>query len=477
VIYTSGSTGRPKGVEIEHRSLVNFLCSMRDEIGVAAGDTLLAVTTLSFDIAGLELWLPLIAGATVVIASRTEAADAVALMARLRQSRPTLMQGTPATWQMLFDAGWDGDRRLTALCGGEGLPYALGRRLAEGTKQAWNLYGPTETTVWSSVCDVTRFFARRQSTASFESDAVVPIGYPIANTTLHILDGAHQVVPSGVPGELYIGGTGVARGYHGRPDATAERFLPDPFDTRESARLYRTGDRASRRDDGAIEHLGRLDDQVKLRGFRIETAEIEAALLRHPAVAQAAVVLQPPPFGPRLLAAVVPRIHGEGADADAQLVADLRAALRTALPEYMVPAAFAVLPELPRTPNGKTDRRALRDAGAIGARERTGRSPSTPTERLLCEVWAELLRVDAVTVDSNFFDLGGHSLRAARLSFRLAQERGVRLTLADIFQHPTVEALARLVDERGAAEPEAGVAAPAIPTAPMTAEELEMLNE
>ncbi|HEX7241915.1 MAG TPA: amino acid adenylation domain-containing protein, partial [Longimicrobiaceae bacterium] len=291
VIYTSGSTGAPKGVAVPHRAVVNFLESMRAAPGLAAGDTLLAVTTLAFDISALELLLPLTVGARVAVADRATASDGARLRDAVAASGATAMQATPATWRMLLEAGWEGSPGLKVLCGGEALPRELADRLLPRCGELWNLYGPTETTIWSAAVRVE------------PGEGVVPIGRPIANTRVYLLDGGVEPVPAGLPGELYVGGEGVARGYPGRPGLTAERFVPDAFGGEPGARLYRTGDRARWRPDGTLEYLGRTDHQVKLRGFRIELGEVEAALLRCAEVRQAVAVALPGPAGdPRLVA-------------------------------------------------------------------------------------------------------------------------------------------------------------------------------
>jgi len=294
VIYTSGSTGRPKGVGIPHRALGNFLLAMKERPGIDAGDSLLAVTTLSFDIAMLELLLPLVEGARVIVAPREVAADGARLADLLATSGATMMQATPSTWRILLDAGWPGDQGLRVLAGGEALPDQLARQLLAKSATLWNMYGPTETTIWSAAAQV--------------GDGPISLGEPIANTELHILDDARQLVPPGVPGELCIGGDGLARGYLGRPEQTAERFVISPFGPGPEDRLYRTGDLVRRRNDGSIEFLGRLDQQVKLRGFRIELGEIEAELARQAAVKNTVVtVREDVPGDQRLVAYVVPR--------------------------------------------------------------------------------------------------------------------------------------------------------------------------
>jgi amino acid adenylation domain-containing protein len=438
ILYTSGSTGRPKGVQIAHGALVNFLESMRERPGLGAADRLLAVTSLSFDIAGLELYLPLLAGAEVEIAGRALAADGPRLLARLAAA--TVLQATPSTWRLLLDAGWRSGEPtgagLKALCGGEALPPKLAAEIAARAGSLWNLYGPTETTIWSAVRLVGR--------AAGEGAAAVPIGRPIANTSIYTVDPALRPTPVGVPGELLIGGAGLARGYRGRPDLTAERFIPDPFAAARGeagARLYRTGDLARWRTDGELEFLGRIDHQVKVRGYRIELGEIEAALERHPAVrAAVALVREDAPGDQRLTAYVV-------SDEEA-IAGELRRHLRARLPEYMVPAAFVVLPELPLLPNGKVDRKGL-PAPQAGRPDLAApfSAPKSRLEGVISESWRAVLGVERVGVHDNFFDLGGHSLLMAQVHQRLRESLpdglGARLEMVELFQYPTVSALAR----------------------------------
>ncbi|HEX8202153.1 MAG TPA: amino acid adenylation domain-containing protein, partial [Isosphaeraceae bacterium] len=430
VIYTSGSTGTPKGVEVPHAALGNFLQAMRTLLGVTARDALLAVTTLSFDIAGLELFLPLIVGARVELVPREVAADGARLAARVDEPGVTFLQATPATWRLLLEGGWAGKPALTMLCGGEALPRALADRLLDKGAALWNLYGPTETTIWSSAARVE------------PGEGAVPIGRPIANTQLYVLDARLRPVPVGVTGELYIGGAGVARGYLRRPALTAERFVPDPFGKAAGARLYRTGDLARWRPDGSLDCLGRIDHQVKIRGFRVELGEIEAALLRHPAVRAAVVVAREDASGEQALVAYT--VADPGAEIAA---ADLRRGLHEALPEYMVPSAFVALEALPLTPNGKVDRGALPPPGAARVEaEGPYVPPRGPIEEALAGIWGELLGRDRIGVHENFFDLGGHSLTATQLLARLRDTFAVEPSLRDFLEGPTVAGLARLVE-------------------------------
>jgi amino acid adenylation domain-containing protein len=429
VLYTSGSTGKPKGVQIEHRNLVNFLNSMRKEPGLTAEDTLLAVTTLSFDIAGLELYLPLITGAKLVLASREDSADGSNLLALLNQSSATVLQATPATWRMLLDSGWTGTPTLKALCGGEAMPADLAAQLVPRCAELWNMYGPTETTIWSSVCKI-----------DFAFESTAPIGRPIDNTSMYVLDASFQPVPIGVAGELYIGGDGVARGYFKRPDLTAEKFLADPF--RPGQRMYRTGDLAKFLPDGNIQFLGRADFQVKVRGFRIELGEIEAVLAQHAAVLQSVVIVrEDQPGDTRLVAYIVPRTGQEIANAD------LRTHVKQSLPDYMIPASFVTLDALPLTPNGKIDRKALPkpDYGNSGQRP-TYLGARTPTEDVIAGIWSEILKAEQISTEDDFFELGGHSLLATQAISRIRQAFQVELPLRALFEAPTVAGLSARVE-------------------------------
>ena len=432
LIYTSGSTGLPKGVRIGHRAVVNFLLSMAREPGITAGDRLLAVTTLSFDIAVLELLLPLTVGATVIIAPTETTGDGHALAALAHDSRPTVMQATPATWRMLINAGWAGSPELRILCGGESLDRGLAVKLLASGCELWNLYGPTETTIWSTCEQITATTVQ----------GTITIGRPIDNTTTHVLDTGMRPVPAGVVGELFIGGYGLADGYHERAELTAERFVADPAEP--GGRLYRTGDRARILTDGRLELLGRMDRQVKLRGFRIELGEIEAALSALVGVGAAAVVL----IDERLVAYLVSTGVSTGVAAgDAIDEQALRAELRNNLPEYMVPTLFVELDALPLTPNGKIDRRRLPApdrstiADALSARV----APRGPLEAALAGLFADVLGLPEVGVTDHFFDIGGHSLLATQLVSRIRDVLGIELPLRALFDEPTVAGLAGLI--------------------------------
>jgi amino acid adenylation domain-containing protein len=433
-IYTSGSTGRPKGVEIRHGGVVRFLAAMRREPGLAAGDVLLSVTTLSFDIAALELLLPLAVGARVVLASRETVADGRRLAEAIRRCAATAMQATPATWRLLLESGWAGEPGLKILCGGEALPRQIADQLLERGASVWNLYGPTETTIWSTCARV------------LPGAGPVPIGRPIDGTRVYVLGGSFEPVPPGATGELLIGGAGVARGYHGRPDLTAERFVPDPWGA-AGDRLYRTGDLARWLPDGRIQFLGRRDHQVKLRGHRVELGEIESCLASHPSVREAVVMAREDrPGDQRLVAYLVP-------DGAAPTTSELRAFLRERLPEPLVPGSFVVVQAWPLTPNGKVDRKALPPPAGVEARPH----PATlrpGLERRIAGVWREVLGLDRVGANDNFFDLGGHSLLLGRVQARLREELGVEVSMIDLLRHPTVAALGGFLGgERGTLAP------------------------
>ncbi|MEV5595498.1 amino acid adenylation domain-containing protein [Streptomyces sp. NPDC052496] len=414
VIYTSGSTGRPKGVQIEHRSLTNLLLSLRDLLGSGPGHRWLALTSVSFDISGLELFLPLVTGGTVVVAGASETRDGAALTELITRRAVTHVQATPTGWAMLLDHGFDAPA-VTALAGGEALPPALAQRLRPRVGRLLNVYGPTETTIWSTYDEI-----------GPEADQVT-IGRPLANTRVYVLDEHLAPVPAGLPGDLYIAGDGLARGYVGRPELDSERFPPDPYGP-PGSRMYRTGDRARHRGDGRLDFLGRTDDQIKLRGYRIELGEIESRLLALDGVHRAAAAVR----DGRLVG-----YHVGTADAG-----QLRRELATALPPYMVPESFVALDALPTTPNGKLDRSALpAPPEDVTAQPSAADSPLEAVR----EIWREVFGLPELTDTDDLFDLGGHSITMTQISTRILDRLGVEVPLSAYFDTPTVQGIAAVV--------------------------------
>jgi amino acid adenylation domain-containing protein len=435
LLYTSGSTGKPKGVMIPRGALTNFLLSMAETPGMSAHDTLLSITPSSFDISILEFLLPLVCGARTVMATAQQAADGRALADLLRLHNATVMQATPATWRMLLESQWEGKSDLRILSGGEAMTADLARQLLPRCLELWNMYGPTETTIWSSLDLVT-------------SPDKISLGMPIARTTFQVFDEKRNPVAAGEPGELWIGGTGLALGYLNRPDLTAERFVPDPAAPADhpNARLYRTGDEVRYRADGTLEFLGRLDHQVKLNGFRIELGEIESALASIEGITQAVVILREDrPDEKRLVAYYT----GNAALSPTALIQSLKATL----PGYMVPAAFVHMEQFPLTPNSKLDRKAL----PTPSHQRPQLSqefvaPRTPVEKQLAALWCHLLQLDQVGIDDSFFELGGNSLGVVRMVTQYHARFGNEISAIRVFQFPTISKLAASLD---AATPQA----------------------
>lgn len=436
VIYTSGSTGKPKGVQLQHQGVVNFLTTMRQEPGLTAEDVLLSVTTLSFDISVLEVFLPLTTGACLVVASRETSADGLRLMAEMERTGTTVMQATPATWRLLIESGWSGKSDLKILCGGEALPRNLADQLLERCASLWNMYGPTETTIWSATIQVL-----------LDGEAIT-IGRPIGNTQCYVLDAQLQPVPIGVPGELHIGGDGLARGYLNRLELTNEKFIPDPFRNEPTARLYKTGDQVRYLPNGNIQFLGRIDHQVKVRGFRIELGEIESVLIQHPAVQMSVVMAREDVAGDkRLVAYIIPEPGQE------PTIGDLRRFLREALPDYMVPSNFMLMDVFPLTPNGKVNRRALpAPEGGRPELESTYVAPQAGIEETVATLWKEVLKIEKVGVNDNFFELGGHSLLLAQVHSKLQKQLDIQLPIIKLFQHPTISTLTKYLNQEQGAE-------------------------
>ena len=437
IIYTSGSTGKPKGVLNPHIAAVNLLLSVQKVPGMKQSDHVLAITTLSFDIAVSELVLPLTVGARIVLASREIATDGVRLKELIASAGVTFIDATPATYRLLLAADWVGDPKLTVICTGEAMPKDIAVALVDRVGKVWNGYGPTETTVWSTFYEVTKPVSR------------ILIGKPVANTQVYVLDALRQPVPFGVRGELYIGGVGVALGYLHRPDLTEQRFVPDPFSATPGARMYKTGDVVRLLSSGDLDYLGRNDNQVKLRGFRIELGEIEDALLHHSKVLQAAVIVREDRPGDKRLVGYI-TVNG-----DKIPDAELRAHVKQTLPDYMTPQAFVTMSALPLTPSGKIDRKGLPapEVNVGGGEDFV--APRTDAERIVGELWGEALGIGRMSVVDDFFALGGHSLLASQVLARLRRDYGVNLPFRKIFEAPTIEQFAKLVEEKQATEPAA----------------------
>ena len=429
VIYTSGSTGKPKGVKVPHRGLTNFIQSMAKEPGMTADDVLVAVTTISFDIHGLEMFLPLFVGGTLVIVGDETTVDGHGLAQLIDLVEGTIMQATPATWQMLLDAKWNGRFQLKMLCGGEPLPRRLADKLLAKGSALWNMYGPTETTIWSTISKIE------------PGDVPITIGRPIANTSVYILDEQLQQTPVGIIGELCIGGAGVTHGYLNRDELTQDRFLPNPYRTGDT--IYKTGDLARYNFDGTLDCLGRIDNQVKIRGFRIELGEIESVVTQHSAVQEAVVVAQTTPAGNKqLVGYVIPK------SGSTPKVSDLRNFAKTKLPDYMVPATFITLGAFPLTANGKINRLALPKPD--GERPDLGNMfvpPRTPAEKKLAAIWEDILLVNNIGVNDSFFDLGGDSLLIVRVLNKIRNNFQSHLAVHDLFQYRTIRTLAEHLTE------------------------------
>jgi amino acid adenylation domain-containing protein/thioester reductase-like protein len=439
-IYTSGSTGKPKGVQVMHRSAVNLYKSMSQLPGLTAQDTLLALSSICFDMSVLELFLPLSVGAKIALVSREVATDGSRLADAMTASGVTMMQATPSTWQLLLATGWQGNDGLKILCGGEAMTPKLAEQLLARCTELWNMYGPTETTVWSTLYQI-----------KSSSDNIY-VGYPIANTQIYLIDpqcrrrgDVLKQVTSGQSGEILIGGDGLARGYLNRPEMTAEKFVPDSFSAKPGARLYKTGDLGRLLPDGNIQYMGRADHQVKIRGYRIELGDIDAALSQYPDIREAAVIVREDGVSEkRLVAYVVSKTN-------TNLGFELRGYLKEKLPEYMVPSTFVMLDAMPLTPNGKIDRRALpAPSQERPSLEQSFVAPRNSTEQQLAQIWSKVLDIQLIGIDDNFFELGGHSLLIAKMMFQLEEIFQVKLPLSSFFEAPTIEGLAGLIDIKAA---------------------------
>ncbi|MHA4842609.1 non-ribosomal peptide synthetase [Flavitalea antarctica] len=436
ILYTSGSTGKPKGVRIMHYNLVNMLLSFRQILGIKTSDRILAITTVCFDISGMEFYLPLVSGACVDIAGSELVKDGFALLEKIRTTKPTLMQATPATWQMLLEAGWKKtDAISTICCGGESLPADLSRELLERCKSLYNLYGPTETTIWSSAKRIT------------EADTVITIGKPIANTRFYILAADGTPVDENEAGEIYIAGDGVGAGYHNQPELTADRFLPDPFTTDKQGIMYRTGDLGKYLAGGDIQCLGRIDQQIKIRGYRIEPGEIEYCLSRHASVTKSVVVSREDQPGNKKLVAYVVPVKPVREDLN-HLIGQWKQTVKDFLPSYMCPNDFVIMDELPLTPNGKVDRKALPRPAVAKESSAENQGPLSRFESILTVIWSKILGMNNPGRNDDFFELGGHSLIAIRMMSMLEKETGIQLPVSVLFECPTISSLASRLEIR-----------------------------
>ncbi|MEM7593188.1 MAG: amino acid adenylation domain-containing protein, partial [Cyanobacteria bacterium P01_A01_bin.83] len=427
IIYTSGSTGKPKGVQIEHCSAVNLLNSIAKQPGLTAADTVLAVTTISFDVAVPEIFLPLAVGAKVVVASSAATTDGRQLLELLNTYQATFMHPTPVTWRLLLAADWQGSPNLKMVSTGEALPKELAAQLLPKGAELWNLYGPTEITVWATGYKIEA------------ANQPILIGRPLSNTQAYILDSQQQPVPIGVPGELHIGGAGVARGYLNRPELTAEKFI---WQEKLNTRLYKTGDLVRYLPDGNIECLGRIDNQVKVRGFRIELEEIESTLTQHSNVLEAVIIVREDvPGNQQLVAYIVCK------SPQFPTASSLRGFLKSTLPNYMIPAAFITLSAMPLTANGKINRHALPKPDPTKIElDKTFVAPSNQTEQQIAHIWSQVLNLKQIGIHDNFFELGGHSLLATKVFSRLYTTFQIELSLNALFEFPTVAELAEQIE-------------------------------
>jgi amino acid adenylation domain-containing protein len=425
VLYTSGSTGQPKGAQITQQGLMNFLIGMQKEPGIDEHDRVLALTTICFDISGLELFLPLITGAEIILTDAQTSRDTRLLMEVVKKERVTIMQATPATWRMMLESAWEERLPIKALCGGEALSKRLAERLLDKCDSLWNMYGPTETTVWATLKKIKT------------GDEIITVGHPIDNVYAYILDSQLRPVADGTVGEIFIGGDGVGKGYLNRPQLNAALFMDDPFSDVPGAQMYKTGDLGRRVNDGEIQCLGRIDHQVKIRGYRIELGEIEHTLSKQKGIKDVVVL----PKDERLVGYVVLESGHKAAFSDWQQ------ALKTSLPEYMIPSNFVTLPKFPLSPNGKVDRNALEAIGQeIEKANRVYTPPQTEREEQIAKIWEDLLHVEKVGIKDDFFELGGTSIVAMQIMARLERETGKRLPLASLFTANTVEKLARQLE-------------------------------
>ncbi|MDF7810789.1 non-ribosomal peptide synthetase [Hymenobacter sp. YC55] len=435
ILYTSGSTGLPKGVQIKHSGLVNLLRSVQQEVGISTADKLLAITTISFDMAVLELFLPLVSGAMVVVADSKATKDGNALRHLIEAEAITVMQATPATWRMMLNAGWTEQYPLKAISGGEALPEDLAQRLLARCASLWNMYGPTETTIYSSFKQLTH------------ANELITIGKPISNTQFYILDEQFNLVEPNTIGELYIAGDGLAKGYLNRPELNQDKFINNPFSLTDGEKMYRTGDLAKLVDTGEIQYLGRADQQIKIRGYRIEPGEIEHQLSSINEIQEAVVIAKLDSYGmTRLVAYVAVRNFNSATDFSTRIMS-WKNSLANKLPVFMLPNDIIVISSIPKTLNGKTDRAALLSYVKVDETKAVERhdGPRTDIEKLVADIWKQYLQVPTVGIFDDFFKLGGHSLIAVQVIAQLEKATGKKLPLATLFESSTVEKLAAVL--------------------------------
>ena len=436
ILYTSGSTGVPKGVAIAHHSLLNLLQSVQKQPGIGSNDIMLSITTISFDIAELEMLGPLISGAQIIMVDTDVARDGRALLEIIRADEVSIVQATPFTWRMLLQSGWKEPLPVKAFCGGEALPKDLAKSLLERCDELWNMYGPTETTVYSII--------KKIST----DDELITIGNAIDKTQVYILDDKLNPVPDGEEGEIYIGGEGVARGYVNRPDLTAERFIDDKFSKTPGKRLYKTGDWAKMLPNGEVQYLGRIDHQIKIHGYRIETEEIEIQLKKLRSINEALIVLHEDRLGnTQLVAYVVPNKLSKGLPLNTR-IKSWKEKLKAKLPAYMVPAQFVLLTKIPLMPNGKVDRRQLppppkKAAGKLGV---INTNPRTKTELIITEIFLDNTDLGKIGINDNFIDLGIDSLMALKIIVEIEARLDKRLPLTVLVHHPSIRLLSKFIN-------------------------------
>lgn len=434
ILYTSGSTGKPKGVLVKHHSTVNIVRSLTRLMEVTADDILLSATTFTFDVAEMELYLPLFNGAKLVMATQETASNPDLLKERITGSGATLFLATPVTFKMLVMRGWEGKPDLRVLSGGEGLPKELAAEMLSRCKKVFNGYAPTETTIYSLIHEVGR--------QDVDGDGYVLLGRPIDNTVLYVLNSKGIPVPAGIPGELYIGGEGVSAGYLNLPELTAARFITDPTGKNPGMLFYRTGDLVNYTPSGQVNFLNRLDSQVKIRGFRIELGEVESAIAQFPGIKEQVVIVRASGSGEKMLVAyIIPdqnqKIH----------IHELTAWMKSRLPEYMVPSAFVLMDEFPLTSTLKVDRNALPEPEMVSSAASSAYvAPATPTEKKLAEIWSSLLNIRKIGIRDDFFEIGGHSMIAVSLVVRIEKELGMRIPLASLFERSTIFHMAEMID-------------------------------